>query len=96
MPHAHAHAHAQVLYDPEEAEPLARAVRALLRRGGTLLLADPSDGRAAGCRTAAVDALTSLGATVVVEPLAPLLGSGAAAGSGAEALVLLKADFDPL
>ena len=80
---------AEVLYDPEEAAPLARSAAALLRDGGTLLLADPLRGRAAGCREAATQALQALGARVTLTPL----GNAEGGGDSSEELVLLRADF---
>ena len=76
----------QVLYDPEEVTSLATSASELLRHGGTLLLADPADGRAEGCRSAATKALQSLGAQVTEVPLEAPLASG-------EALILLRAVF---
>lgn len=93
----------EVLYDVNEAEPLARAAARLLRKGGTLLLADPAGGRVARARSAASAALEALGARVSEEPLAmPPAGDGwyavrAGDGVGAvpsERIVLLRAVFE--
>lgn len=78
---------AEVLYDPGEAAPLARCAAALLRGGGALLLADPLRGRAAGCRAAARAALEAAGAEVSEHELA--------CEADGEALVLLRAQFEP-
>ena len=97
--------HAQVLYDPAEAAPLARSAAELLREGGTLLLADPAEGRVISARKAASDALRGFGARVSEVALsAPPAGDGwyslragdgkTNAGLPSEAMVLLRADFD--
>jgi len=95
----------EVLYDPKEAAPLARAVAMLLREGGTLLLTDPAACRVTRARAQLSDALRALGARVderLVE--APPAGDGwysLRAGDGmvsaavpSEPTVLLRAVFD--
>lgn len=87
---------AEVLYDPAEAQPLAECVAQMLsERGGTLLLADPAQGRAVGCRARLHDALAAVGATSVTEePLSRIDLDAAAEQSGAEEeLVLLQAKW---
>ena len=95
----------EVLYDPNEARPLAVAAARLLPAGGTLLLADPAAGRIAEARAAASAALEELGATVSEAPLRASASAGdgwyaVRAGderSGAmaqEPIVLLKAVWE--
>ena len=92
----------EVLYDPDEAAPLALAAARLLPNGGALLLADPAAGRAVSARAAATRALEDLGAVVSETPLeAAQAGDGwysVRAGGGdrvdaGEAIVLLKAEW---
>ena len=94
----------EVLYDPNEAEPLARSIASLLPNGGTLLLADPAAGRVESARAAAAKALEALGATVSETPLEPppagdgwyavRAGDGSGQGVAAfEPIVLLRAEF---
>mmetsp|Transcript_51966 Transcript_51966/g.103422 ORF Transcript_51966/g.103422 Transcript_51966/m.103422 type:complete len:104 (-) Transcript_51966:65-376(-) len=82
---------AEVLYDPAESSPLAHCVAKLLSGGGTLLLADPTRGRAAGCRAALIEALRELGARVSEAPLGALALLGEAIPT--EEMVLVRADF---
>ena len=94
---------AEVLYDPSEAVPLARGAARLLSEGGTLLLADPAQGRAGSARAAAKAALEALGATVSEEALgacpggdgwyALRAGDGRSSAAATEAVVLLRAEF---
>jgi predicted nicotinamide N-methyase len=88
---------AEVLYDPSDAAPLAECVASLLAGGGKLLLADPAEGRAVGCRERLVVALEASGATVSVEPLASVEGLDPAAlqadSSSKQELTLLVAEW---
>jgi len=81
----------ECLYDPNGSTALANSVARLLKgSGGTLLLSDPASGRAVGCRAAMCQALKSAGAIEVCEE--PLQGP-VGVPTGAEALVLLRAEF---
>jgi predicted nicotinamide N-methyase len=92
---------AEVLYDPSDAAPLAECVASLLTndsgRAGKLLLADPAEGRAVGCRERLVVALEANGARVSVEPLARVEGLDPAAVQGdttsKQELMLLTAEW---
>jgi len=96
---------AEVLYEPAAAMAFARSAERRLRKsGGTLLLADPADGRGSSMRTTVAEALEDMGASVSVLPLdAPPAGDGwysLRAGDGkagvaapTEPVVLLRADF---
>ena len=70
----------------------------MLRRGGSLLIADPANGRAVGCRAALTRELTKVGATrIVEEPLERLAlpeDGVQQSEAGAEPLVLLRAEFE--
>ena len=87
----------EVLFDPREAVHFANCTARLLSGGGTLLLADPSDGRAVGCRRAASEALLAAGATEVMEevllPVKSVERLDARVGATSEQLVLLRAEF---
>lgn len=76
----------EVLYTPLAVPALAGCAARLLRRGGTLLVADPKRERAVGCRAALVAEATRLGATVAETPLGGMT-------SEAEEMVLVRADF---
>lgn len=92
---------AEVLYDPADAAPLASCVARILGasgRGGKLLLADPAQGRAVGCRERLLAALEASGATHInVESLARAELDKAAVqmdGPSKQDLVLLTAEWE--
>ena len=99
----------EILYedDPTIPKAVAHAAAALLKSGGTLLLADPADGRggSSSARDAVSEALRDLGASVSERPIsAPPAGDAwyslragdgtASVAAPSEAVMLLRADFD--
>ena len=97
----------EILYEqlePSAVTAIACAAATLLSSGGTLLVADPAQGRVGGARTALTEALGRTGAVVSEQPIAAppagdawyslRAGDGMSSIAGPdEAVVLLRADF---